>query len=983
MNTIQDVNFTSKVQEVAEECYKQYKISGRELAKATFDKLSEYIFVHPVCCKPYTEMVTEIQADGTSVSHMVTKKIKNVERTLSQLLQNTLDPVANIQRIIDESSFARPALEHTPNEKEFVKNAAVLFYNTDAYSVGTTLTNFRIFCQNIHKNLLTTGSDMSENQCLYQYSALGGTGKSEFGKVVVEAMKQLGYDAGPAKIKGRWIGNEFSRLLVSFDDEFMPPKGTGKEDFIEKFNPIVANDYYEVEYKGQDKYFCRSITSLIVNSNYLPFDTNLRRYGVVKYNEHSIIKDDRKPTFEKMVEAFKVCLKTVPFNQFWENPIKTASRSLSELIWKAREVRNGGLMVSTLKDCTIRTFVNDYIQVSGSQVKPISLQREFTDLIISNDIKPTHRINGQLEYSKYNFEAIADMDTVEESQECSLDIILDDIDRTKKAFENILGENPDPTDPTKIDREEKELNDTATATAATAEPTEPSGPSEPSGKTTEGNELAFDRGGNERAEATDTANDTTFEPAKPSITDRRPFDLAAWEENMKKEIVEESKKEIKIEPVTDVAAFLRGPDFRPFENKPEITVEAVKELEKQLPDIPPVFYEPLEPETKAEAKTEAKTEENTLEMINDNYELQDIFSAICADVNGTLTEEQKDTLSLKPKKVSEEKHLLSQQEMDEVKNYFDEICGISVPTEPTEPTEPPKTEYEYPEGFDLSQKKLTKEDVEKFDIQVVSEATNKTGHLEPLATDQFIVAARLKDKSQGLIRRTDLMEPVFFVYESDSLSIPEQQRILGPMRTIPSIFSMTYSGSKSIHTLVYIDPKDRDIVSQDYKFFWQTIGEELFGENAKYLDPACASIVRLTRLPGGFRYDTGKDQKCLYINRKCCGVNIVKANAKYQQKLLDIKRRQEETARKLEAFRLSGREPGNPDDVKHLENLFKKTNDQRAEIALTLLNGGDPGSGANYIGAIGYVNAAVGPETAEKVRQAAHQLHPSNITKIA
>jgi hypothetical protein len=506
--------------------------------------------------------------------------------------------------------------------------------------------------------------------------------------------------------------------------------------------------------------------------------------------------------------------------------------------------------------------------------------------------------------------------------------------------------NLDPTDPTKIDKE-KELNDTTTE------------PSEPSGTTSKSNELASNRGGDGRAEATDTANDTTFEPGistatEPSITDRRPFSLTAWEENMKKEIAEE--------------------------------------LEKQLPDTPPVFYTPLEEPVKEEP-TEPSEPTPMLEMINDNYELQDIYSAICADVDGKITEEQKDILSLKPKNVAEKKHLLTQQEMDEVKSYFDQFCGISKPKseEPVETpnlqkpvTEAPitKTEYEYPEGFDLTQKKLTKEDVEKFDIQVVSEATNKTGHLEPLATDQFIVAARLKDKSQGLIRRTDLMEPVFFVYESDDLPLPEQQRILGPMRSIPSIFSMTYSGSKSIHTLVYIDPKDRDVVSQDYKFFWQAIGEELFGENAKHLDPACASIVRLTRLPGGFRYDTGKDQKCLYINRKCCGVNIVKANAKYQQKLLDVKRRQEETARKLEAFRLSGRESSNPDSIEHLENLFNKTNDPRADIALTLLNGGDPGSGANYIGAIGYVKTAIGPETAEQVRQAAHQLHPSNITKI-
>ena len=840
-------------------------------------------------------------------------------------------------------------------------------------------------------------------------STVQGCGKSTFCNRLVSALKSIGVPAEEEvafPTGGFNNGDAVSKnLFVTFQE-----RGAQTKFNIDILKKFCRRERYEFsqKYLPTEKLKANAIT--LGSSNGVPYLENDRTMKVFRClpfmfedfpqeikdrcDEHKSEHNDNSlfyielPYFYAfyafyLKNYFKIENKNNnSFDEQKQKSIKVLKEfDISHLLLECFAEETDKTNFSSITVTRLSKLYKSHNSIEMTYAQKAAISRLLNSLYSHRLIKQTNRSADDFykSYDLFEISKLTEDDLVETISITALDELQEAQDYWNKMIEVAKiweSENPDPT---KIDREEKELNDTTEPTAATAEPTGPSG------KTTEGNELAFDRGGNERAEATDTANDTTFEPeisepAKPSITDRRPFDLAAWEENMKKEIVEESKKEIKIEPVTDVAAFLRGPDFRPFESvKPEITVEAVKELEKQLPNIPPVFYEPLEPETKAEAKAE----ENTLEMINDNYELQDIFSAICADVNGTLTEEQKDTLSLKPKKVSEEKHLLTQQETDEVKNYFDEICGISKPTELSEPTETPKTEYEYPEGFDLSQKKLTKEDVEKFDIQVVSEATNKTGHLEPLATDQFIVAARLKDKSQGLIRRTDLMEPVFFVYESDSLALSEQQRILGPMRNIPSIFSMTYSGSKSIHTLVFIDPKDRDIVSQDYKFFWQTIGEELFGENAKYLDPACASIVRLTRLPGGFRYDTGKDQKCLYINRKCCGVNIVKANAKYQQKLLDIKRRQEETARKLEAFRLSGREPGNPDDVKHLENLFKKTNDPRAEIALTLLNGGDPGSGANYIGAIGYVNAAVGPETAEKVRQAAHQLHPSNITKIA
>ena len=913
MKTLYNVlNVQTILQEALEEIHQENPTLLNEkdsLCEAIVSKLAN-VYVKKQLPQPIFDKNT---------NQLITTKTSSV---LFEIEKNTLNVYDTIYRLLDFSNLKRSTLDHEPDENAFVEAVKNIYWATNAYRVGTTLTNVRRFCENIHYNLKTPGAQ-KQDICLYHYSVTGGSGKTVISKKWVETLKELGYEAGSVKINERWIGSEFSRYLVSYQDEFFPPAKQNREGVISKLNPIVCNDPYEVEYKGKDSYFLQSITSLILNSNYQVFDSNTRRYATIDFNDIDLSRNKQKIYTDESSLTFwmKQALKSVPFGKFWEDPIKTVSSSLNDLIYMARDVVSDITDVKSfdLSSGTIREFAEKYCYATGSKLLPKTVALNVYQTLLENQLKPVQKVNGNLRYSKYNWQEISEMKTSETILNCELDKYDDPFEATLVSFDSyIIDETTDPTDPT------------------------------------------------DSTDSTDLIEGGTATATATATTDRIPFDLAAWEENMKKEILEESKKEIKIEPVTDV--------------------EAIKKLEKQFPDVPPVFYEPLEAEAKAEAKpeTESNLEETLPEMLGDDYELQDVFSAIVADVEGHQTDVQKKVLDIRQK--HEQNTLVTEKDIDDIRAFF----GLENPKKEPEV----KPEYNYPEGFDLNQKKLTKEDVEKFDIQVVSEATNKTGHLEPLATDQFLVAARLKDKSQGLIRKTELMEPVFFVYESDDLPIQEQQRILGPMRNIPSVFSMTYSGSKSIHTLVYIDPKDRDIVSQDFKFFWKEIGEELFGENAKHLDPACASIVRLTRLPGGFRYDTGKDQKCLHINRKCCGVDISKAKEifrlnqlKKQEEEALREQQQKEAQKKLDDLKRAKVDvkmlESNPDSVEHLENVLKKTNDPRAEIASILLNGGDPGSGANYIGAIGYVRTAIGPETAELVRQAAHQLHPSNITKLA
>ena len=81
---------------------------------------------------------------------------------------------------------------------------------------------------------------------------------------------------------------------------------------------------------------------------------------------------------------------------------------------------------------------------------------------------------------------------------------------------------------------------------------------------------------------------------------------------------------------------------------------------------------------------------------------------------------------------------------------------------------------------------------------------------------------RINAEGGTLSRSADNMLPAFFVYESDTLPIPEQlkicKNILNDALVASWIFSQTYSGSKSIHTLVYIAPEFPESITKVLKY---------------------------------------------------------------------------------------------------------------------------------------------------------------------
>jgi hypothetical protein len=97
----------------------------------------------------------------------------------------------------------------------------------------------------------------------------------------------------------------------------------------------------------------------------------------------------------------------------------------------------------------------------------------------------------------------------------------------------------------------------------------------------------------------------------------------------------------------------------------------------------------------------------------------------------------------------------------------------------------------------------------------------------------------------------------YLLVESDAVEMELWLRVLSKL-DLP-IVSVTTSGSKSAHALVRVSQKDRD----GYLLKASEIADLVVPLGA---DPAAMSAVRLTRVPGCVRKDTGKPQQLIYFN---------------------------------------------------------------------------------------------------------------------
>lgn len=378
--------------------------------------------------------------------------------------RNSLGPAELLKRLLDMSVIPQTMpFEHHEDMKKFVKACKVIFPNVDAYNVGACLTNFSMVLENIWANC-NHPEAKKQQVSFYQYSSLGGTGKSKLHERLRSFCEKYGINCAESNISTRWLGSEFSINLITTIGEFFPPKSSFEaERTITNINNIVDNTYYTVEYKQQQPIETLSKTTLFINSNKLPFDTNDRRYGIVRYNERpykSYTEEEQAKYFaddETIEQALKDAFESVPFGISYIDELQRRSSTYTELVLSARRIIDTARFESfDPRSITPREWAKRELELTTGLVTPetlkakmYSIRATLRDAVAKGDIKPVKRINGNTDYSMYDLQEISQLVTAEDAQSTDLDNITNPLEATAFAFDYFINScPPSPTSPT-------------------------------------------------------------------------------------------------------------------------------------------------------------------------------------------------------------------------------------------------------------------------------------------------------------------------------------------------------------------------------------------------------------------------------------------------------------------------------------------------------------------------------------------------------
>lgn len=443
------------IKDVSLEAYNNTKSKDPEvLAKEAWKILSKVRF-KKLLPKPQYKKVSE------TVTEEINTEIVNFSGIIGR---SFLGPAEVLKRILDLSVIPQTMpFEHHEDTVKFIKACKVLFPNVDAYNVGACLTTFSRVLENIWANC--NHPDAKKQQVtFYQYSSLGGTGKSRFHDHLRSFCGKYGINCGESNISTRWLGSDFSINLVTTVGEFFPPKSSfDAERTIINLNNIVDNTYYTVEYKQQQPLETLSRTTLFINSNKLPFDSNIRRYGIVKYNErpyNSYSAEEHAKYFaddNTIEQAFLDAFTSVPFGVEFVDEVQKHSFTFTELVLSARRILESARFESfDPRSCTPREWAKRDLELTNGTVttpetlktKLFSIRACLREAVANGDIKPVKRINGNTDYSLYDLQEIANLVTSEDAVSTDLDNITNPLEATAYAFDTFINMcPPSPTDP--------------------------------------------------------------------------------------------------------------------------------------------------------------------------------------------------------------------------------------------------------------------------------------------------------------------------------------------------------------------------------------------------------------------------------------------------------------------------------------------------------------------------------------------------------
>lgn len=249
---------------------------------------------------------------------------------------------------------------------------------------------------------------------------------------------------------------------------------------------------------------------------------------------------------------------------------------------------------------------------------------------------------------------------------------------------------------------------------------------------------------------------------------------------------------------------------------------------------------------------------------------------------------------------------------------------------------------------------------------------------------------RIKN-GESLTRKSENLVPTAFVYESDTVPIKEQLANI-KKDAFKYILSITYSGNKSVHIIVPINLNDGYEIDSSglYKYLWKHVAEVIFNDTT-ILDKQCASIGRMSRMPGATRLKSTDDgrsldtknregckvQTCIFLNDSPSLINLKAWMKDYQ--LIDLGVSIQNSLR-LPVYRPKMTEKTDP--LQHLRNSNAKYPTACKSTALMVLDDGNiPSSdwlpeNGSYISTVHFLKNKF-PELTEEFVTKVKQAHPT------
>ena len=393
---------------------------------------------------------SEVEQNGVKTLTTVTKNIpvlNIVEITFGMGADKYNEFVTNLfEREYSKTgllTFKNELLKRNPNTLEYLKACKQIFPNVSYSNLGNAAEGLRQYIQKVYYNMYKYAGEVYKDdleannkmipqvknfdKCLYLYSPVGGTGKSQFIKRLRHFATTYGIANKTIDLQSDWSNNTAAASYIATQEEW----DTFKDYNMNNFDAILDNSLYTVKEKFKPEYPEVSRCSVVIAANYIMKDKSSRRLSVIQYNDKSVCEGLTKQekellgynkTDEEWDKIFYTAFITCPFDSnvvFQNKKISNVVKN-SYAIDLINKLRDNISLINDLTYATPTELAYALFDVDQDKSRNMCRKDYKNDIIktitkmVQNDkcISPVKRINNKIEYSRFDFVEISKLKTL-------------------------------------------------------------------------------------------------------------------------------------------------------------------------------------------------------------------------------------------------------------------------------------------------------------------------------------------------------------------------------------------------------------------------------------------------------------------------------------------------------------------------------------------------------------------------------------------